>query len=119
MTLMAQLPCNVMTMVNVFAKMDTPEANALNANHIFLETSVISVILPTMIIHPARVCLINIFIVLWNSYHALFQSVNVTLMAQLLCYVMTMVNVLAKTDSPEPNARNANQKLRGKNVTNA
>ena len=67
MTLMAQLHCNVMTMVNVFAKMDTPEPNAMNANHIFQEISVISVISTTMIIHPARVCLINIFIVFWNS----------------------------------------------------
>ena len=69
MTLMAQLLCNVISMVNVFAKRDTPEANALNANHIFLETSVISVILPTMIIHPAKVCLINIL--LFSGIHTM------------------------------------------------
>ena len=49
----------------------------------------------------------------------LFQFANVTFMAQLLGNVMMMVNVLAKTDTPEPNVMNANQKLPGKNVTNA
>ena len=60
MTLMAQLLCYVMTMVNVLAKMDTPEPNAMNANHIFQEISVISVVSTTMIIHPARVRIKNI-----------------------------------------------------------
>ena len=66
-TLMAQLLGNVMRMVNVFAKMGTSEPNAMNANHIFQEMSVISVVSTTMIIHPAKVCLINSFIVFWNS----------------------------------------------------
>ena len=92
-----------MTMVLVFARRDTQEPNAMNAKQIFLEPSVISVMQPSMIIHPARVCLRNSFVASLNSYYLLFQSVNVTLMDQLLCNVMAMGLVLASRDSMEKN----------------
>ena len=52
------------------ARRDSQEPNAMNANQIFLEPSVISVKQPSMIIHPARVCLRNSFVA--SEIHTIF-----------------------------------------------
>ena len=63
-----------------------------------------TMVLTLMSIQSARVCLRNSFVVFLNPYFLLLQSVNVTLMAQLVRNVMTGVLVFAVRDSTEPNA---------------